>query len=332
MSKRRLTKKQLRNIRQQQERRLHKHGEEQHRGLVISHHGKQLLVEDLESGQQTRCAARATVGRVITGDRVRWHPASKGPGVITAIEPRDSLLERPDPYGRPKPVAANVDEIIVVIAVEPAPNDYLIDRYLIAIERAGIEPVLLLNKSDLLDPDSEQIPALLNRYQSIGYTVLQASCELRHGLDGLRQRMTGRTSILVGQSGVGKSSLVKALLPEQEIAIGELSETSGEGLHTTRTSTLYHLPDGGDLIDSPGIRDFGIWQLTVQDVAKGFPEFRARAHACRFNDCTHRHEPGCAVKAALEAGEIDPARYRNYLHMLEDIEAGVERATPDNLL
>ena len=327
MARRKLSKQQQRRIRNRQkalsdsDRKTGRLPDDARRGRVISHHGKQLQVEDPDTGEACRCVAKASLGTVLTGDRVYWrHGAESETGKILAVEDRETVLQRPDPYGRPKAVAANIDQVLIVIAPLPAPNDYLIDRYLVAVETSGIQPVLVVNKADMPEAEEETIQALGERYTSLGYPLLTISAVEAHGLDPLIERLEGHTSVLVGQSGVGKSAIVKALLPDQEIRIREVSQATEEGRHTTRTSTLYHLPHGGDLIDSPGVRDFGLWAVDPQQVEAAFPEFHRLEQRCKFNNCTHRKEPGCAVKRAVEAGEIDPQRYRNYLRMLEEIE------------
>jgi ribosome biogenesis GTPase len=224
-------------------------------------------------------------------------------------------LSRPDVHLlQPKPVAANVDRIVVVIAPEPQPFANLIDRYLVAADATGITPLLLLNKSDLLDPIRHaDIDPLLERYRRIGYTVLRASTVDAHGLDPLRDQLRDRTSVFVGQSGVGKSSLIRALIPGVDIRIGDLSAVENKGRHTTTTAKLFHLPGGGDLIDSPGIREFGLDHLDRAQIEQGFVEFQEWLGRCKFRDCRHDREPGCALREALAQGRIDPERMRSFL-------------------
>jgi ribosome biogenesis GTPase len=329
MAKRRLSEQQTRRIRDQQSRRATRAqqgettgdgglGPEQ-AGLVISHFGRALDVEVLEGAQRgeiVRCRMRSNLGALVTGDRVIWRPRLDGDGgVIVACVERQSLLARPDAHsGLPRPVAANIDQILVVVAPRPEPFANLIDRYLVAAEACGIEPILLLNKSDLLGDGSvereerEALEALLAGYRDIGYHVLRASTVDRRGLDALRARLDGRTSVFVGQSGVGKSSLIAALLPGAQIRIGELSQAVTKGRHTTTTARLYHLPGGGDLIDSPGIREFGVGHLTRADIEAGFRELRPLLGRCRFRDCRHTSEPGCAIRAAEESGTLSLRR------------------------
>ena len=287
-------------------------------GLVISHYGRQLDIEVLDGelrGSLQRCHLRANLEALVTGDRVVWRPGVNGSeGVVVACLPRHSLLARPDVHLlTPKPVAANVDRIVIVIAPEPQPFANLIDRYLVAAEAVEITPLLLLNKSDLLDrAKGNDIAALLAQYSAIGYTVLQASTATEHGLAALRAELCDRTSVFVGQSGVGKSSLIGALIPGLDIRVGELSSAESKGRHTTTTARLFHLPGGGDLIDSPGIREFGLDHLDRAQIENGFIEFREWLGRCRFRDCRHEREPGCAIRAACTEGRISPERMRSF--------------------
>ena len=292
-------------------------GEEQW-GLVTAHYGQQVDIEGEQSSQ--RCFLRSNIDSLVTGDRVVW--CSGEPyGVVVAREPRHSELLRPDPYGKLKPVAANIDLILLVIAPLPIPHANLIDRYLVAAEAVDIEPVLLLNKADLIDPPGrEQLDELLQPYRDLGYRVLEASCLMSDGLTPLQELLNGRTSVFVGQSGVGKSSLVNALLPEAQQRVAELSETHQQGVHTTTTAQLFHLDGGGSLIDSPGIREFGLWHMEAETVASGFREFRDLQGLCRFRNCAHADEPGCALKEAAATGSINPARLDSYHQIVASLD------------
>nr|WP_298373570.1 small ribosomal subunit biogenesis GTPase RsgA [uncultured Halomonas sp.] len=287
-------------------------------GRVIAHFGRTL---DIQSANATlhRCHVRANLDSLVTGDRVIWREAQDGSGVIVARDSRDNVLERPDPYHQLKPVAANIDQILIVFAVEPAPFANLIDRYLVAAEATGITPALVLNKIDLLPEDGGELGALLNHYERLGYAVVRATTQRDDGLDALHERLTDRTSVFVGQSGVGKSSLIDRLLPDEALRIGALSEDSRKGTHTTTTARLYALPGGGELIDSPGIREFGLVHLDEQQVAEGFIEFRDLLGHCRFRDCRHRNEPGCALIDAVERGSVSQQRFASYRRILESL-------------
>lgn len=289
-------------------------------GRVITRFGSQVLVED-EDGHVHRCTPRRRLEHVVCNDAVSWHPEPSGDGVVTDIHTRGNLLERVDPRGQRKNIAANVDQVVIVTAAAPAPSWPLVDRYLVAIEGLPARALILYNKADQPAPDPEGTAAALQGYEALGYPVLRTSVANGQGMEALRAFLAMGTSVLVGQSGVGKSSLVQALLPDLEIRIGALSELSGEGRHTTTNATVYRLPCGGALIDSPGVRDFSPGPTPQRELAQGFVELRALAPECRFHNCTHTVEPGCAVKAALEQGRINPRRYESYRTLLEAAEA-----------
>ncbi len=281
-------------------------------GLVIANHGKAILVED-SAGQAHRCVARRRVDRAVSGDRVRWHPAGTGSGVVTRVLARRSILERPDDHHGTRPIAANLDQIVAVIAPRPEFHETLLDRYLVTAEYTGIRPLIVLNKTDLLS--SEALASARRRlapYSALGYTLGLSSAKLDHGLDALAEELRDRSSILVGQSGVGKSSLVRKLLPDADIAVGHISKTTRLGRHTTTATTLYHLTSGGAIVDSPGVRDFGLWHIPANHIARSFVEFREYLGRCRFRNCTHRHEPDCALRAAVNDGHIQPRRFESY--------------------
>ncbi len=289
-------------------------------GEVIAHFGTQLEVANA-AGVVQRCHLRANLDGLVTGDRVVWRDGEPT-GVVVAQLERSSELARPDASGTLKAVAANIDQILIVIAARPEPHANLIDRYLVAAEAVEIEPVLVVNKSDLLEQDAAlaaQISALVAIYPELGYRVLHTSAKVG-GLDELMAALNERTSVFVGQSGVGKSSLVNSLLPDAGLRVGELSDKRDKGTHTTTTARLFHLDCGGRLIDSPGIREFGLWHMSREEVESGFREFRPFLGHCKFRDCRHEQEPDCAILAAAESGAITAARLQSYRHMVAGLE------------
>ncbi len=286
-------------------------------GLVVARHGANIAVAD-QNGKPHHCLTRQNIGHPVCGDRVVWQPTGDAQGVITALLERSSVLSRPDYSGRDKPLAANISRMAIVLAPEPEPTEYLLDQYLVAAELIGVQPIIALNKIDMLRGDAEQV--FLRRfraYKAIGYPIIPVSAHREHGLDLLMNSLRGQTAILVGQSGVGKSSLINALLPDLDIQVGRLSKATGLGRHTTSTATWYRLPSGGALIDSPGVRSFRLGALDFDQLQQGFRELQPVRGQCRFANCRHDREPGCAVKLAAEEGRIDQERLRNFLHMAE---------------
>lgn len=284
--------------------------------LVIAHFGTQLEVEALSGefiGQVLRCHVRANVPALVTGDKVVWCSAGNSMGVIVALIERQNLLSRPDKYNNLKPVAANIDVIIITIAPEPEPMAILIDRYLVAAESSQIQAIILLNKVDLMTAENQQkIESLLSVYPQIGYEVIEASSRTEADLNKLQSFLADKTCVFVGQSGVGKSSLVNALLPDADLVVNILSEANQKGQHTTTTARLFHFPDGGQLIDSPGIREFGLWHIDKQSLLEGFREFQPFLGRCKYRDCQHQQEPGCALRQALADGDISEQRMQSY--------------------
>jgi ribosome biogenesis GTPase len=285
-------------------------------GRVISRYGSRV---DVENDEHTiyRCLLRRNLLSPVCGDRVVWQAGNNQSGVVVAVEPRQSLLERPDADNQIKPVAANINQIFVVAAPPPALDLDLINSYLVAAELTHIPPTLVINKIDLLEERSlKKLKDRLNIYEKIGYTVLYASCKQSHGLEDLVKHLQGKISILVGQSGVGKSSLLQKLLPGEELKVGALSESSGLGRHTTTATRLYHFTAGGELIDSPGVRSFRLGHVSRNQLTDGFIEFRPYLGQCKFSDCRHKVEPDCAIREAVENGNISQERYDSYQRIL----------------
>lgn len=317
MTKRRLTDRQAKRIQAQ---RSHSEGDAVEKGkpgLVIARFSKQALVET-DSGQRILCHLRPHLDAPVAGDEVLWAPTTDA-GVINALISRRNVLERPDSQGRLRPVAANIDLMLVVFAPEPAPHPALLDRYLVAAEHMDTEPVLVLNKADLIHADSN-IKENLEHFGALGYRTLTTHHEMGDASD-LLALISQQTLVLVGQSGVGKSSLIRRLLPSASIRVGALSEVADKGRHTTTTAELFHLPGGGRLIDSPGVQDFSLSHITTEAVAQGFREFRPYLGQCRFRDCQHATEPDCALREALEAGQIQPQRFESYQQIVAAIRA-----------
>jgi ribosome biogenesis GTPase len=285
-------------------------------GVVIVNYGKQTLVED-SAGNLIRCVARRGLETIVCGDEVEWLPTGGREGVVENIAPRRSVLNRADGGNKMRPLVANIDQVIIEAAQEPALDCFLLDKYTVAAELAHMQALIVINKSDLLTADARRnIEAQLADYEALGYAVLFTSALRNTGIGEFSNFLTGKTSILVGQSGVGKSSLIKRLLPDRDITVGRLSTASGLGRHTTTATTLYQLSCGGRLIDSPGVRDFRLGEVGAPELGSGFREFTPFLGQCRFNDCRHVSEPACAVQAALAEGRISARRMASYRRLL----------------
>ncbi len=282
-------------------------------GLVISHLGKGIAVET--DGEIVLCQTRRKLDTVAVGDKVLYTPATNGLGRIEKILPRRSLLSRPARGAKTRPVAANLDKVYVVFASEPYCDFLLIDQYLAVCENHNLDAVLVFNKQDL--PAAAEIEAELERYQGLGYALYRVSAKQNLGLDGLKAALKNHVSIFAGQSGVGKSSLTNALLPEQNLKTNTVSATTKHGRHTTTAATLYHLPDGGDLIDSPGVAIFGLAGLDEMQLAFGYREFQPLIEHCQFHNCRHVKDKGCAVRLAAENDDISMPRYQRFLKLRE---------------
>ena len=276
----------------------------------------------LKDGQRKRCKFRRNVGRPYCGDNVLVGNADETSLVVESILPRKNYFVRADERQRQHIIAANLDQVLIVVAARPLPSRDLMERYLLAVHSLDIEPVIVMNKTDLDVPADEtaagaDVLAHMPDYEALGYTVIRTSCKTAPGITGLQPVLRDRTSILVGQSGVGKSSLINQLLPDLDIQTGELSTATGKGTHTTTSTIMYQFTGGGFLIDSPGVWEYGIWKLENAQLAAGFGEFEPWLGQCHFNNCVHATEPNCAIKQAVTDGHIRNWRYQSYLRLLE---------------
>ncbi len=342
MSKRKLSKQQSRRIKDNQTKRRAQRSEEVaidegqlgpiQIGRVVAHYGTQVDVEAADSeNTRQRCFLRANIQSVVTGDQVIFRSSEEGMGVVVSIEPRESELVRPDSYGKLKPVAANVNFMMVTIAPEPEPFLNLIDRYIVAGENSQVTPIILINKLDLLERKANStIECIQSLYSELGYHVFSVCVKTRRGILELQQFLSGGTCIFVGQSGVGKSSIIQTLLPNEQIKIGALSEQMQKGKHTTTHSQLYHFDQGGSCIDSPGIREFGLWHLSQEEVLHGFKELDSLSRECRFRDCAHEQEPGCAIRMAIENKTVSSERFESYKRILNSLDDVTMRNTTIN--
>ena len=296
-------------------------------GIVIQARSGRHRVLDEERGERVTCFVRGRLKKkrlptdlVATGDRVRWRPTRPGRGVIEEVLARRSKLSRlrPGPGRTPfeHVIVANPDQAVFILAVrDPAPNLRLLDRLLVIAENNDLPVTICANKVDLLDEES-QAQAQFGLYAEIGYPVLYTSAHSGQGVEALRARLRGRLSVLSGPSGVGKSSLLNAVQPDLGLAVRAISRATGKGRHTTVGVRLFPLEDGGYVADTPGLREVGFFDIEPEELDWHFVEMRPYLSDCRFSSCTHTHEPGCAVKAAVAAGAIHPARYESYCRLL----------------
>lgn len=290
-------------------------------GRILGVYGLQSAVEDDEDGKVYRCATRQLLKTLSTdqrhvvaaGDRVVFRPENEDEGIIERIEPRHGLLCRTS-KGRQHVIVANVDQLLIITsAAEPVLKPNLIDRFLVTAEKAKIRPIICINKVDLINPADLQ--PLAGVYGQMGYHVILMSATTGLGVEHVRRAVRGKESVVAGQSGVGKSSLLNAIDPGLQLRVNTVSEDNNKGKHTTTTARLIPLTCGGYIVDTPGIRQFQLWDVIPEEVAGYFRDIRPYVSRCRFPDCTHTHEADCAVKDAVADGRLDTRRYESYCYL-----------------
>lgn len=290
--------------------------------IVISNFGNEILIRD-ETGRDYRAVTRSQLPALVSGDHVVWQLTHDNTAVIEELQPRHGVLSRAIKNNPEKIIVSNVDVALIVCAPRPAYKTGLIDRYLVACELAGIHAIIVFNKSDLLTSDNYDATVNeLSIYERIGYDIFYVSTKEHSNIAQLRNSLNDVTAVLVGQSGVGKSSLIRALIPGAEPEIGNVSESTSKGRHTTTTSALYDINPTTHIIDSPGIREFGLRPLPAEELANGFKEFKPFLGQCKFRDCSHHKEPGCAIAAAVSSGAISRQRWESYETIADSFKAG----------
>ena len=303
--------------------RLNDHNESLRFGRVLSVHGLRSRVRG-DDGQVYLCIVRQLLKSlstdqrnvVATGDRVGFTAESLDSGMIERIEPRHGVLSRTS-KGRQHVIVTNVDYLLIVAScAQPGLKPALIDRYLLTAEQYGFRPLICLNKIDLVDPTALQ--QIAGVYAQVGYRVLMTSAETGVNIEYLRALLAGKQTAIAGQSGVGKSSLLNAIEPSLALRVGQVSQENEKGKHTTTAATLIPLASGGAVIDTPGIRQFQLWDITASEVAALMPDLRPYVSKCRYPDCLHVNEEECAVKDAVADARIDARRYDSYCHLIED--------------
>ena len=281
------------------------------RGQIVAAFGRQYLVE-IANGEVLSCVLRGKKSGAVCGDQVQVKRTTVGQGVIEAISPRNTLIYRSN-TARKKLIAANITQIIIVISAVPSFDEDLVNRCLVTAENQNIKALIVLNKTDLINPTRAVLPKL-SLYQKIGYTLLQLSAE--KDITPLLPYLQGHLNVLVGQSGMGKSTLINALIPDADRATAKISNTLDSGRHTTTHAQLYHLDKNTHIIDSPGIQEFGLHHISNTDLAWGFIEFHPYIGRCKFSDCLHINEPNCALGRAVQENKIDPRRLGFYRRLI----------------
>ncbi len=284
-------------------------------GRIVASHGRQVVIEDAAGGR-IPCRLHGRKLAAVCGDQARWGYAHSGEsyGTVYDLLPRRNTLERLTQAGRVEAVVANLTQLVAVAAPLPAPDWFIVDRYLAGAAWCGVTPLIAFNKAELGLP--EGVAEELDGYAALGVGIVRCSCKSDPGIETLAAHLRGAVSVLVGQSGTGKSSLLNALAPEARAVTQEISAATEEGRHTTTHAVLHRLGGGGDLIDSPGVRDYAPPVPAIRDIASGFVEIHRAAADCRFQDCLHVQEPGCAVRAALAGGTIRARRYESFRRLL----------------
>lgn len=284
-----------------------------HDGLVLTRFSRHAEIET-STGELILCSIRPNLQSLVAGDRVVWREEGTKQGVVLSCYPRISVLERVTNQGHVKSVAANITQIVIVVSAKPTISWLLLDSYLVLAESLDLSVCIILNKTDL--PCQSVKDRLQQEYAPLGYPILYLSKIHQEGYTALQQQMTKAVSVFVGQSGVGKSSLIQYLLPHQKtIAIAPISSSSDLGCHTTSNSYYYHIPSGGALIDSPGVREFKLSHLAIPNIIKGFREIQPLVTKCKFRNCDHQTSPGCAVIHAVSTKQIARNRYENFLKL-----------------
>lgn len=296
------------------------------KGLVITNFGKRLLVEN-EQGEVFNCAVRQHLGKLVAGDYVSWQrdiePQS---GVVISAQSRTQELSRPGFRSQKRMVAANINLLGIVAPIEPGVHPDMIDRYLVAAQQLNLPCILIINKMDLILSEQhwEAIETILIPYIALGLHILPLSSETAQGLDELRDELSDKNAVFVGPSGAGKSSLIQALIPDIDIKINQLSESTGLGKHTTTNSILYHLPlhkgKNGNIIDSPGVRQFSPSPCELHELEQTYSDFGPFLGKCKFHNCTHTTEPNCAIQEAVETGQIHYTRFQSFQRLREEFQ------------
>lgn len=293
------------------------------RGRVLRVHGLECVVLASDD-KEYRCAVRRVLKNLSTdqrhvvaaGDIVNFRPEGASQGIILGIEPRSGVLSRTS-KGRKQVLVANIDQIIIVTSAnQPALKPHLVDRFLVTAEHAGLEAIICINKADLIDPT--ELQPLIGVYAQLGYRVLLTSAAKGWNIEWLRSIVSGRQSVVTGQSGVGKSSLLNSIQDGLGLRVNAVSTDNNKGKHTTTTAELIPLANGGTIVDTPGIRTLELWDVSAAEIGGYFRDLRPYVNHCRFPDCTHIHEVDCAVRDAVADGRIDPRRYDSYVHLIED--------------